>query len=79
MSRASRAGLPAKTYEPTKAAVSVGQLPVMLSCEEAAQVGHVSRKHIRNLCAKGEIHAVRLGTAWRIPRDAFLAHIGLEA
>ncbi len=64
-------------YEPTRAATSIEGLPVMLSCEQAAQVAGVSRKHIRNLLAAGELHGIRLGTAWRIPRDAFLQGIGL--
>lgn len=71
------AGQSRETYTPTIPATSVEGLPLMLSCEQAAQVAGVSRKHIRNLLIRGELRGVRLGMAWRIPRDAFLQAVGL--
>lgn len=77
MSHKRTAGGTRTDYTPTIPATSADGLPIMLSCEQAAQVAGVSRKHIRNLCARGELRAVRLGMAWRIPRDAFLQSVGL--
>ena len=71
------AGKPRAKYKPTQTAITTKGLPLMLSCEQAAEVACVSRKHIRNLLASGELRGTRLGRAWRIPRDAFLEFLGL--
>lgn len=78
MSHARTAGTTRTPYTPTKAATSYDELPVMLTCEQAAAVAGVSRKHVRNLLAKGDLNGTRLGTCWRIPRDSFLQAIGLK-
>ena len=78
MGKKCKAGTTRTDYEPTRAATSCEGLPLMLTCQQAAEVAGVSRKHVRNLLAKGELRGVRLGTAWRIPRDAFMLAIVLE-
>lgn len=77
MSHTRKAANTRTDYTPTVPATNYENLPVMLSCTQAAQVANVSKKHVRNLLAKGELKGVRLGTAWRIPRDAFLQSVGL--
>lgn len=39
--------------------------------QEAADALRVSRAHIYDLLAEGEILAFRVGKSWRIPRDLF--------
>lgn len=42
----------------------------MLTTTQAARVLQVSSRTITNLIERGELRAVRVGGAWRIPRSA---------
>lgn len=53
-------------------------LPLLLTVRQAAELLNVSEKHVTVLCRKGEIKAVRVGSAWRIGRDALLAQYGIS-
>ena len=48
-----------------------------LTASEAAQILRLSMPTIRKLILTGEIHAVRVGRAFRIPRAEFEATFGL--
>ena len=52
-------------------------LPVLLTLKQAASIFGCSEHHLFNLVKRGEIEGVRLGRAWRIPRDKFLTACGL--
>lgn len=54
-------------------------LPIMLKSKEAAGLLSVCDKQIRDMCAEGTIHAVKVGAVWRIPRDEFLRQFGLAS
>lgn len=53
-------------------------LPLLLSVRQAAELLNVSEKHIRDLCRDGTIRSVRVGSSWRIGRDALLEQFGIE-
>ena len=57
--------------------LDASSLPIMLNIEQAASLLNVSGKHMRDLARDGAIRAVKVGNAWRIPRDQFLAQYGL--
>lgn len=52
-------------------------LPAITSPKVAAAILGVSEKHARDLCARGEIPAVKLGSLWHINTAAFLKQLGL--
>lgn len=56
-------------------------LPILMTCAQAARIYNSSCKFIRDMCAKGVerggIKAVKIGGAWRIDRDALLKQLGL--
>lgn len=66
-----------ETYTPTKAATSIGKLPVMLNTDQCAALGGWSRKHINNMLNDGALRGVKLGNSWRVPRDYYLELLGL--
>lgn len=41
-------------------------LSLLLNVRQAVELLNVSERHFTVLCGKGEIRAVRMGTAWRI-------------
>lgn len=47
-------------------------LPLLLNVKQAAELLNVSDKYVRDLCAAGKIKAVRVGSVWRVGRDALL-------
>lgn len=53
-------------------------LPLMIDPKTAAALTGLSDAHIRRECVKGNIKAVKSGSAWRINRDAILAQFGLS-
>ena len=75
----SKAGLSRDTYEPTKAATSYSNLPVMLNVKQCAELGGWSRKHVNNMLNSGALKGVKLGNSWRVARDYYLGFLGLEA
>lgn len=52
-------------------------LPLLLSVRQAAELLNVSEKHVRDLCRDGTIRSVRVGSSWRIGRDALLEQFGI--
>lgn len=66
-------------YTPTVPAASADGLPVMLRIKDAASVANLSERGLLNLIKSGEVKAIKIGTAWRIPRDSFLRKLGIEA
>ena len=64
-------------YTPTVPAASVDGLPVMLRIRDAAPIANLSERGLLNLIRSGEVRAVKVGTAWRIPRDPFLRQLGI--
>lgn len=50
-----------------------------LTPKEAAEVYGVSERHIRNLCARGEIECMRLGKLWRVKHEREVAPTGATA
>lgn len=67
------------SYAPTEPLTNIGTLPVMLTTATCAALAGVSRKHINDLLHEGVIKGVKVGSAWRVPRDGFLTFLGLEA
>jgi excisionase family DNA binding protein len=59
------------------ALVTLDELPLLLTVEEAAQVMRVSRNGAYNAVAVGVIPSIRIGRTIRIPRDALAATLGL--
>lgn len=54
-------------------------LPMLLTPTVAGRILNCSDKHVRDLCNKGEIKAVKTGGLWRINRDALLEQYQLIA
>ena len=66
-------------YQPTTPATTMpDNLPLLLDTRTFAELANISTKHVRDLLAKGVVKGVRLGTAWRIPRDEALVFLGLS-
>jgi excisionase family DNA binding protein len=53
-------------------------LPLLLTVRQAAELLNVSEKHVTVLCRRGEIKAARVGSTWRIGRDALLTQYGIS-
>ena len=56
---------------------SIDSLPLLLTVAQAEATGAASGRKIRQMCADGELKATKIGSDWRIGRDAFLRHFGL--
>jgi excisionase family DNA binding protein len=56
----------------------LNSLPILLTVHQAAKIGSVSEKHIRDQFNKGNIAGCRIGQAIRINRDAYLTQLGLK-
>jgi excisionase family DNA binding protein len=52
-------------------------LPLLLTVSEAVQVSGLSEAHVRRQLRTGAIRGSKIGEAWRINRDEFLAMCGL--
>ena len=52
-------------------------LPVFISLDEARLIVGVSRSHLRDLAAAGEIPASQVGSSWRVRTYEFLEQYGL--
>ena len=52
-------------------------LPPLITTETAAQFVAASRRKITDMCKRGEIKAVKLGSDWRINTAAFLEQFGI--
>ena len=49
----------------------------LIKVNTAAELLNVSGRKVRDMCAKGEIRAVKVGTDWRINTAAFLEQFGI--
>lgn len=52
-------------------------LSPLIKVHTAAKLLDLSPRKVRDMCAKGEIKAVKIGTDWRINTDALLAQFGI--
>jgi excisionase family DNA binding protein len=59
--------------------MTLDELPLLLTVEEAAQVMRVSRNGAYNAVAEGTVPSIRIGRTIRIPRDALASTLGLNA
>jgi excisionase family DNA binding protein len=59
--------------------MTLDELPLLLTVEEAAQVMRVSRNGAYNAVAEGMVPSIRIGRTIRIPRDALASTLGLNA
>lgn len=55
------------------------ELPLMLSVKETAKITGYGQARIRELCRAGIIPNIRLGRAYRIPREALRGWIMQQA
>ena len=53
------------------------KLPLLLTVAEATAISGLSEAHVRRQLRTGAIKGSRIGEAWRINRDEFLAMCGL--
>jgi len=51
--------------------------PLAYTVAEAAQLTHLSSRTVRRAIKAGRLHAVHIGRAVRVPRDALAALLGL--
>lgn len=63
---------------PTKDRAIIGNLGLLIKTGEAAELMNVSEHHVRVMCERGEIQAVKVGRVWRINRDALLEQLGIR-
>lgn len=56
-----------------------GQEPPMMDTKEAAFLLNCSVKHVRDMCERGELKAVRVGKLWRINRAQVYELAGIDA
>ena len=61
----------------TTPTVDLAKLGPMIRTDTAASLLDVTARKIRDMCTKGEIKAVKVGSDWRINTAAFLAQFGL--
>lgn len=53
-------------------------LPELLNTEQAARILNVHRRTVARMCQSGKIRCVRIGSRWRVNRDALLRLVGLS-
>lgn len=56
---------------------SIETLKPLITVDEAVSLGVASGGQIRRMCRNGQIKATKVGTDWRINRDALLKQFGL--
>jgi excisionase family DNA binding protein len=59
------------------APLTLDDLPLLLTVEEAAQLMRVSRNGAYNAVAEGTVPSIRIGRTIRVPRDALATALGL--
>jgi excisionase family DNA binding protein len=59
--------------------MTLDDLPLLLTVEEAARLMRVSRNGAYNAVAEGMVHSIRIGRTIRIPRDALALTLGINA
>lgn len=55
----------------------IRKLPVLVNAKTAAQVLNVSTRHVTNMCARGELKAVKCGRVWRVNLADLVRRAGL--
>lgn len=56
----------------------LGKESPTMGTPEAAFLLNCSEKHVRDLCARGDIKAVRIGKLWHINRADLCKRLGIE-
>lgn len=51
--------------------------PALISPDQLAEVTGLSAFTIRKLCRDGKLHAIKIGSSWRINRDETFAEYGI--
>ena len=64
-------------YDASASAADPRALPLLLNVRQASELLNVSEKHVRDLCVAGKIKGVKVGSAWRVGRDALLEQFGI--
>jgi len=59
--------------------MTLDDLPLLLTVEEAARLMRVSRNGAYNAVAEGTVPSIRIGRTIRIPRDALALTLGIRA
>ena len=59
--------------------MTLDDLPLLMTVEEAAQLMRVSRNGAYNAVAEGTVPSIRIGRTIRIPRDALASTLGITA
>lgn len=52
-------------------------LAPLIKTETAASLLDVSSRKVRDMCMKGEIKAIKVGSDWRVNTEAFLKQFGI--
>lgn len=52
--------------------------PALVSPDQLAEVTGISAFTIRKLCRDGKLHAIKIGSSWRINRDATFSEYGIN-
>lgn len=54
------------------------ELPLMLNCEQTASMLNCHARTIARMCERGDLLAVKVGSHWRVNRDALYKFAGWE-
>ncbi len=57
--------------------VDASTLPPLIKSKTAASLIDCSTRKLRDMCAKGEVKAVRVGSDWRVNTAALLEQFGI--
>lgn len=63
--------------ETTLKAIDRATLGPLIKTETAAALLDASSRKVRDMCAKGEIKAIKVGSDWRVNTAAFLEQFGI--
>ena len=66
-----------KTAADTTPTTDRATLGPLIKVGTAAAIIDASPRKVRDMCAKGEVKAVKVGTDWRINTAAFLEQFGI--
>lgn len=56
--------------------VTLEEAPELLTVKEAARIARIGRNQMYALIKSGQVHAIQLGAAYRIPKARFLKTLG---
>lgn len=58
--------------------VIIEALPDLLNPKQASRILNVNERTVTRMCNAGKLKAVKVGSLWRINRDALLEYAGLN-